>query len=101
MTISRFLAVAILTAVPGSAGVRTRAVAALPHVTLTVVVRDAGGTPVVGAIVHSGSSISNTNGTGADGKYSIMLPGGRTVVITVDDFAFETVTVTFTPAQGA
>jgi hypothetical protein len=103
MSLSRlggaFCAFAI--AFPLSAATRHRAVSALPQVTITGVVRDAAtGLPVPGAIVHSGSSFSNRQGTALDGKYTLTLPGGRATLITAEDFSFEPVTATLTPAAG-
>jgi hypothetical protein len=101
MTFSRILAATLLAALPLSADVRERAVASIGAVTITGIVRDANGAPVAGAIVHSGSFYSFRNGTAPDGKYSLTLPGDRPTLITVEDFAFETVTVPFTPTKDA
>src|SRR5262245_47630949 len=66
------------------------------------VVRDSSGAPVAGAYVRSGAyTSSRNNGTGADGKYSLTVPGGRPLVLTVEDFAFEPVTVTMTPTADS
>ncbi len=90
----------VLIAVPLAARVRQHSVTPLGAVTITGVVRDAAtGAPVAGAIVHSGTFSSNRNGTAADGKYSLTLPGGRPTLITVEDFAYEPVTVPFIPIQ--
>jgi len=80
---------------------KSHAVTPVATVTISGVVKDATGAPVAGAIVHSGTFHSNSNGTSADGKYVLTLPGGRLTVITVDDFAFESVTVPFTPTKDA
>jgi len=80
---------------------REHAVAPLPTVTISGVVRDANGAPVPGAIVSSGTWSSNRNGTGSDGKYTLRLPANRAALITVEDFAFEPQRVTFTPTTGA
>ncbi|HJT15945.1 MAG TPA: carboxypeptidase-like regulatory domain-containing protein [Thermoanaerobaculia bacterium] len=102
MSFPRFLLPLLIATLPLSAQIRERAVQKAPAtVTVTGVVRDASGAPVAGAIVHSGTYTSNPNGTAADGKYSINLPTGRPVLVTVDDFAFEPVTVTFTPSKTA
>jgi len=101
MSLSRILLPMLIATLPLSAAqVRERAVQKTPTtVTVTGVVRDASGAPVPGAIVKSGTYHSNPNGTAADGKYSIDLPAGRPVLITVDDFAFDSVTLTFTPTK--
>jgi len=101
MTFSRILAATLLAALPLSADVRERAVVPLGAVTITGVVRDANGVPVAGAIVHSGTFYSYRNGTAPDGKYSLTLPGDRPTLITVEDFAYEPVTVPFTPSKDA
>ncbi|HEY6843866.1 MAG TPA: carboxypeptidase-like regulatory domain-containing protein [Thermoanaerobaculia bacterium] len=91
----------LIATLPLSAQTRGRAVEKTPAtVTVSGVVRDASGAPVAGAIVHSGTYFSNGNGTLADGKYSLALPVGRPALITVDDFAFDPVTVTFTPNKS-
>jgi len=103
MNFSRILAASLLL-IGGalSAAVnKSHAVTPVATVTISGVVRDSSGSPVAGAIVHSGTFHSNNNGTSSDGKYKLTLPGGRPTVITVEDFAFETVTVLFTPAQDA
>jgi len=77
---------------------RERAVTAAPTVTIRGVVRDASGAPVPAAYLRSGNYISSrNNGTKADGKYSLTIPAGRPTLVTVDDFAFESVTTTITP----
>jgi len=101
MTFSRIFAATLLAALPLSADVRERAVVPVGAVTITGVVRDANGNPVAGAIVHSGTFYSYRNGTGPDGKYSLTLPGDRPTLITVEDFAYEPVTVPFTPVKAA
>lgn len=89
-----------LVAFPLDAAVRQHAVSVLSDVTITGVVRDASGAPVAGAIVHSGTRSSNRNGTTADGKYTITVPGNRPLLITAEDFAYEPVTVIHTPVGG-
>ena len=101
MTFSRVFAATLLAALPLSADIRERAVIPVGAVTITGVVRDANGVPVAGAIVHSGTFYSNRNGTAPDGKYSLMLPGDRPTLITVEDFAWEPATVPFTPTKDA
>ena len=101
MTLSRILAATLLFAAPLAAQTRERAVAITDPVTISGVVRDANGNPVAGAIVHSGSFYSYRNGTAPDGKYSLTLPGDRATLITVEDFAYETTTVTITPTKDA
>jgi len=103
MSFPRLLLPMLIATLPLSAAqTRERAVQKTPTtVTVTGVVRDASGAPVAGAIVHSGTYHSNPNGSVADGKYSIDLPIGRPVLITVDDFAFDSVTQTFTPTKTA
>ncbi len=101
MTFSRILAATLLVAVPLFADVRERAVIPVGAVTITGVVRDANGVPVAGAIVHSGTFYSYRNGTERDGKYSLTLPGDRPTLITVEDFAYDPVTVPFTPTKDA
>jgi hypothetical protein len=102
MSLTRFLCpVMLLVALPLPAANREHAVTPLPTVTLSGVVRDASGAPVAGAIVTSGSSSSNRNGTATDGKYSLAVRANRPALIAVEDFAFESRTVTFTPASGA
>lgn len=77
---------------------RQRVAAATPTVTIRGVVRDTNGTPVPGAYVRSGNySSSRNNGTKIDGKYSLTIPGGRPALLTVEDFAFEPITVPVTP----
>jgi len=84
-----------------AANTKERAATQTSMVTITGVVRDANGAPVAGAIVHSGVFFSYRNGSAPDGKYSLTLPGGRPTVLTVDDFAYEPVTVTITPTKDA
>jgi hypothetical protein len=76
---------------------RQHVTVATPTVTIRGVVRDSSGAPVPGAYVRSGTySSSRNNGTKADGKYSLTIPGGRPILLTVEDFAFEPVTVSMT-----
>jgi len=106
LTLSRIFACSlIVAAVPvfASNG-RQRAVGVLDTVTLHGVVRDSAGTPVIAAYVHSGTYDSGPyhgNGTNADGIYSITLPAGRPSILTIQDFAFEPVTITVTPTADA
>ena len=100
MTLSRILACSLIAAaVPLFAdNGRQHVAVATPTVTIRGVVRDSSGAPVPGAYVRSGNySSSRNNGTKIDGKYSLTVPGGRPVVLTVEDFAFEPVTVSMTP----
>lgn len=101
MTFSRILAASLLVSAPLFAAVREHAVTPVGQVTISGIVRDSNNVPVAGAIVHSGTYYSNRNGTGADGKYSLTLPGNRATLITVEDFAFEPATVSFTPTNAA
>jgi len=106
LTLSRIFACSlIVAAVPVlAANSRQHAVGPLATVTLHGVVRDSAGMPVVGAYVHNGTFLSGPhvgNGTNADGKYSIDLPAARPVILTIEDFAFEPVTVTVTPTANA
>jgi len=65
------------------------------------VVRDAAtGLPITGAVVHSGTRFCQQGGTKADGVYSLNIPAGRSVLIAVDHFAYQTQTVPFTTAAG-
>ena len=101
MSLTRLIGVSLLlVAAPLLAAVRQHAVTTLPTVTISGVVRDAGGNPVPGAIVSSGTSFSNRNGTATDGKYSLTLPANRPLVITVEDFAYETRAFAYTPTSG-
>ena len=78
--------------------VRQHPAASPATVTIRGVVRDSSGTPVPGAYVRSGTySSSHNNGTKVDGKYSLTIPGGRPTLLTIEDFAFDTVTVPMTP----
>lgn len=88
----------LLIALPVTAAVRQHAVSDLGNVTITGLVRDPSGTPLGGTVVSSGS---NRNVTLANGKYTLTLPANRPTLITAEDFAFETVTVTFTPVKDA
>jgi carboxypeptidase family protein len=100
LTLSRIVASSLIAAaVPLFAdNGRQHVVVATPTVTIRGVVRDSGGAPVAGAYVRSGTySSSRNNGTKADGKYSLTIPGGRPTLLTVEDFAFEPVTVSMTP----
>lgn len=104
MTLSPILAASLLfAALPlAAADQKPHAVTPVGKVTISGVVRDATtNAPVAGAVVHSGSFYSNRNGTAADGKYSLTLPGGRPTTLTVEDFAYETVTVSVVPANDA
>ncbi|HYS54606.1 MAG TPA: carboxypeptidase-like regulatory domain-containing protein [Thermoanaerobaculia bacterium] len=103
MTFSRILKASLLVAAAPlfAAGNKERAALPTQNVTISGVVRDSSGAPVAGAIVRSGTFFSNHNGTAADGKYSITLPGGRPTLVTIEDFAFEPVTVTITPTKDA
>ncbi|HUJ13857.1 MAG TPA: carboxypeptidase regulatory-like domain-containing protein [Thermoanaerobaculia bacterium] len=90
----------VLVVMPLFAAVRQRSVEKVPGtVTVTGVVTDSSGKPVAGAVVHSGTYRTSPNGTGADGKFSISLPAGRPLLVTVDDFAYDSVTTTFTPSN--
>ena len=104
MTLSRILTCSLIvvsTSLFAAEG-RQRGAASLSTVTIHGVVRDSSGTPVVGAIVRSGTySSSRSNGTTSDGKYSLTLPAGRPTPLTVEDFAFEPVTVVITPDNDA
>jgi hypothetical protein len=85
------------TALPLAAATRRHPVAALANVMIVGVVRDAAtGLPITGA----GISFCQKGGTKADGVYSLNI-GARPVLITVEHFAYETHTVTFTGAAGA
>ena len=100
MTLSRIVASSLIAAaVPLFAdNGRQRVAVATPTVTIRGVVRDSSGAPVPGAYVRSGTySSSRNNGTKADGKYSLTVPGGRAILLTIEDFAFESVTVSMTP----
>ena len=100
MTLSRIVASSLIAvAVPLFAdNGRQHVAAATPTVTIRGVVRDGSGAPVAGAYVRSGTySSSRNNGTKADGKYSLTVPGGRAILLTIEDFAFESVTVSMTP----
>ena len=103
MTLSRILASSlILLAAPLFAQNRQHAAVTAPMVTIHGVVRDAAGAPVAGAIVRSGPySSSRVNGTLPDGKYSLTIPAGRPTLLTAEDFAFESVTTTITPAADS
>ncbi len=89
-----------IVALPLFASTRDRAVRPLPMVTLTGVIRNASGNAVPGAVVVSGNSASNRNGTGSDGKYSITLPGYRPTTLTVSDFAYDTQSFVAVPVDG-
>jgi hypothetical protein len=102
MKLSRILAACLLVGGSLSAAVnKEHAVAPVGVVTITGVVRNSAGDPVAGAIVHSGTSYFGGNGTGRDGKYTLTLPGNRPTTVTVEDFAYETVTTPFTPQKDA
>ena len=94
-------ALLMCTALPLAAVPRRHPVAAIANVMISGVVRDATtGLPILGAIVHSGTSFCQKGGTKADGVYSLTIPGARPVLITVDHFAYQTQTVVFTGAAG-
>ena len=104
MTLSRIVASSLIAAaVPLFAdNGRQHVAVATPTVTIRGVVRDNNGAPVAGAYVRSGTySSSRNNGTKADGKYSLTVPGGRPILLTIEDFAFEPVTVSMTPTADA
>lgn len=107
MTLSRIFASSLIAAaVPLFADNGRQHAAGAPATTVTLrgVVSDAAGTPIVGAYVCNGVSCSGPtrhNGTKADGVYSITVPAGRPTVLTVEDFAFEPVTVIMTPTVNA
>ena len=106
MTLSRIFACSFfVAAVPLlAASGRQRAAATPATVTLHGVIRDSAGTPVIGAYVHVGDYVPGprrSNGTNADGKYSVTVPAGRPTVLTVEEFAFEPVTVTVAPTADA
>jgi hypothetical protein len=95
-------ALLILAALPVAAAIRRHPIAPLSTVTISGVVRDAAtGLPIAGAIVHSGTSYCLQGATKADGAYMLNIPGARPVLITVDQFAYETQTATFTGAAGS
>ncbi len=62
---------------------RQHVAVATPTVTIRGVVRDSNGAAVAGAYVRSGTYSSS--------------PGGRLILLTVEDFAFEPVTMSMTP----
>jgi hypothetical protein len=104
MTLSRICAASLLIAAMPllAADNKQHAVTPIAKVSISGVVLDAAtGAPVAGAIVHSGSFYSDRNGTAANGKYSLTLPGGRPTTLTVEDFAYEPVTVSVVPANDA
>ena len=104
MTLSRICAASLLIAASPlfAADTKPHAVTPTAKVTISGVVLDASsGAPVAGAIVHSGTFYSNRNGTAADGKYSLTLPGGRPTTLTVEDFGYEPVTLSVVPANDA
>ena len=99
---SLIAALLMCTALPLAAATRRHPVAPLSYVTISGVVRDATtGLPILGAIVHSGTSFCQAGGTKADGIYMLNIPGARPVLITVDQFAYQTQTVAFTGTAGA
>jgi hypothetical protein len=99
---SLIAALLMCAALPLAAATRRHPVAPLANVTISGVVRDAvTGLPILGAIVHSGTSFCQQGGTKADGVYSLSIPGARPVLITVEQFAYETQTVAFTGAAGS
>lgn len=103
MTLSRICAAVLLAAASPllAAGQKEHAVKPGANVMISGVVLDAStNRPVAGAVVHSGTFYSNRNGTAADGKYSIVLPGGRPTTLTVEDFAYETITQNVVPVDG-
>ncbi|MDQ6799525.1 MAG: carboxypeptidase-like regulatory domain-containing protein [Acidobacteriota bacterium] len=104
MTLSRICAASLLIAASPLLAADTKPHAAAPtaKVTISGVVRDAAtGAPIAGAIVHSGSFYSNRNGTAADGKYTLALPGGRSTTLIVEDFAYDPVNVSVVPVNDA
>jgi hypothetical protein len=105
MTLSRICAASLLM-IAGSpllaADKKQHAVTPIANVRISGVVVDAvTGAPVAGAIVHSGSYYSDRNGTGANGKYTLSLPGSRPTTLVVEDFAYEPLSVTVVPANDA
>lgn len=90
----------LIAAFPLFASTRERAVKPLPMVTVSGAIRNASGTAVAGAVVTSGNSASNRNGTGTDGKYSITVPGYRPTTLMVTDFAYDAQSFTLTPVEG-
>lgn len=101
MSMPRLLIPALLLlALPLPAATREHAVRPFPMVTVSGVVRGPNGVTVAGAVVTSGNSFSNTNGTSTDGKYSLTVPGYRPTQFTIRDFAYDTQSVVFTPVPG-
>jgi hypothetical protein len=99
---SLIAALLMCTALPLAAATRRRPVAQLSYVTISGVVRDATtGLPILGAIVHSGTSFCQAGGTKADGIYMLNIPGARPVLVTADHFAYASQTVAFTGSAGA
>jgi len=99
---SLIAALLMCTALPLAAATRRHPVAPLANVMISGVVRDAvTGLPIFGAVVHSGTSFCQQGGTKADGVYSLSIPGARPVLITVEQFAYQTQTVAFTGAAGS
>jgi hypothetical protein len=68
-------------------------------VNVTGTVSDAENSPLAGAIVSFGDRTSNV--TGSNGKYSISLPSGSTINLSVDQFAYAKQTKTITVSAGA
>jgi hypothetical protein len=105
MTLSRICAASLLMIAASpllAADKKQHAVTPIANVTISGVVVDAAtGTPVAGAVVHSGSYYSDRNGTGANGKYALSLPGSRPTTLVVEDFAYEPVSVSVVPANDA
>ena len=87
-------------ALPAAAATRSRAVATLPNVMISGVVRDAvTGSPIAGALVRSGTH-QCLHATGEDGKYTLTLPGGRPAILTAEQFAYLSSVAVVTPVQG-
>jgi carboxypeptidase-like protein len=105
MTLSRICAASLLLIAASpllAADKKQHAVTPIANVRISGVVVDAAtGAPVAGAIVHSGSYYSDRNGTGANGKYTLSLPGSRPTTLVVEDFAYEPVSVSVVPANDA
>jgi len=104
MTLFRICAASVLIAASPllTADNKPHAVTPVAKVTISGVVLDATtGAPIAGAIVHTGSFYSDRNGTAANGKYTLSLPGGRPTTLIVEDFAYEPTSLSVVPANDA
>lgn len=101
---SSFIAAVVIAAMPLAADVpgRVHPFRPLALVNISGVVRDSvTNTPIAVAVVHSGGAFfDRNNGTKVDGAYTLTVPAGRPILISAEQFSYETQTKTVVVTAG-